>query len=550
MAIMIPIGKWRWPLVVVTPLMVGGLLFCGGIGRLVYEGRTFLTYSGDAKDIDRELTIFRSERVRQRIDLTLLHPADSLVFEKVPAQPQQISIKAQADWPRAVVPLLATASKVAIEQSLAKQKEDWHKTSDELQKAKLEWDTRLDLVRLERTTLVEKPRQRSMSSKLAAQIKALYARRDLLAERFPMHTDIALLDKQIKDLQAASLVPHVYRVSARQLDLDRRVNETKLRVDYFARRVQELSELEKTAQPLWMADHAMARPARPIRMRGWPGFVGGVVGTFLLVFILLKMASGNGLAAAQNGLWRPETAAVPQAESVPSTTASIEVAANAPMEKMPVELEVVAPEPSLPSDPLTEKAAMIYAKWVEVAKVLYAPAPEPPQGILDSVGPLLQESGEFLPQGHDVMARYLAHTVVPGDLPAHVARTVLMTLTGAEEAKAMPEHRLAMALAALFHDLAVVPRPAAMQEEAGSEIGRLSATVLRRIPGLQPEILAMVEEILIGMDEFKLDTWQNVTTGKNLEPLSKVLREIDRFEKVMQKQRARLDRQIANREAI
>jgi len=117
-------------------------------------------------------------------------------------------------------------------------------------------------------------------------------------------------------------------------------------------------------------------------------------------------------------------------------------------------------------------------------------------------------------------------------------------LTGAQEAGVSPEHRLAMALAALFHDLAVVPRPAAVQEEVGSDVGRLSASVLRRIPGLQPALLSMVEEILVGMDEFKLETWQNVASGKNLEPLSKVLREIDRFEKLMQKQRSRLDRQM------
>ena len=52
----------------------------------------------------------------------------------------------------------------------------------------------------------------------------------------------------------------------------------------------------------------------------------------------------------------------------------------------------------------------------------------------------------------------------------------------------------------------------------------------------------MIEKILVGMDEFKLETWQNLTDDKSLEPLSKVLREIDRFEKVMQKQKARLDR--------
>ena len=73
-------------------------------------------------------------------------------------------------------------------------------------------------------------------------------------------------------------------------------------------------------------------------------------------------------------------------------------------------------------------------------------------------------------------------------------------------------------------------------------VGRLSVGGLGRIPGRELSLLSMVEEILIGMDEFKLETWQNVASGRDLEPLSKVLREIDRFEKVMQKQRARLDR--------
>src|SRR5262249_3619798 len=157
----------------------------------------------------------------------------------------------------------------------------------------------------------------------------------------------------------------------------------------------------------------------------------------------------------------------------------------------PTAMPVPAAEPELPSDPLTEKASENYSKWIEVCRILYAPAVEAPQGVLDQVWPLLQESSDFLVKGHDVMARYLARTVAPGDLPAHVARTVLMTLSGAQEAGVSPEHRLAMALAALFHDLAVVPRPAAIQDNVGSEVGRLSASVLRRIPGLQPALLAM-----------------------------------------------------------
>jgi len=286
-------------------------------------------------------------------------------------------------------------------------------------------------------------------------------------------------------------------------------------------------------------------------MERWPICTGIVIGLFVIGCVVLK---GERRAnSAMDGLWRPAAEvpepAVEEAVSeaaLPSETTTQEAPLAA---EEPVRLEVVSPEPRLPSDPLTEKAASLYMKWIEMAKILYQPAPQPPQGVLDQVGPLLQESSEFLPDGHDVLARYLAQSVAPGDLPAHVARTVLMTITAAKEAGASPEHRLAITLAALFHDLAVVPRPPAIQEEAGSEVGRLSASLLRRIPGLPPALISMVEDILIGMDEFKLETWQNVTNGKNLEPLSKVLREIDRFEKVMQKQKSRLDRQVARQKA-
>jgi len=47
------------------------------------------------------------------------------------------------------------------------------------------------------------------------------------------------------------------------------------------------------------------------------------------------------------------------------------------------------------------------------------------------------------------------------------------------------------------------------------------------------------------MDEYPLEVWQNVPRHKNLEPLAKLLRHIDRFEKVMQKQKSRLTRRIA-----
>ena len=293
-------------------------------------------------------------------------------------------------------------------------------------------------------------------------------------------------------------------------------------MDYFARRAQEADKTWRGLKPLWTIVQPIKKPMWPNRIEGWPWGIGvfaGLLGLGRLVFRKPRDARSD---AVDDGLWKP-----------------------APLD-IPVALRVVATEPKAVGDPLTGKAAALYAKWVEMARILYTPAPEPPQGVLDQVAPLLQESSDFLPEGRDVLARSLAKSVTPGDLAAHVARTVLMTLTGAEEAGVSPEHRLAMALAALFHDLAVVPRPPAFQEEVGSEVGRLSAGVLRRIPGLPPALLAMVEDILIGMDEFKLETWQNVANGNNLEPLSKVLREIDRFEKVMQKQKARLDRRVAN----
>jgi len=514
--------------------MVGGLLFWRGIGRLRYEGRAVLAFSGESSQIDQELKLFRSDNIRQRIDLALSRPAGLLAIEKVPGHPLEVSIKGQAAWPPQVVQVLSAAGKVCVEQSLAKRRADLHKEMDAFQKQQLELTTHLDPLLQERKTMPSSPRGRISRADLSNRIRELQTRRQLLIDHYPTHTDIALLARQIKDLQNQSR-PRMSNVSARQVDLDRRINEIKVRMDYFSRRLQELALVEKALKPVWKAPQVISKPSRPVRMEQWPIFSGAVVGTFLLAMVLFKRGSSSLKNASPNGLWRPDTVMADPSPAVPAEPA--------------VELKVVPSEPELPSDPLTEKAAAIYAKWIEVAKVLYAPAPEPPQGILDSVGPLLQESSDFLPEGHDVMARYLARTVAPGDLSAHVARTVLMTLTGAEEAGASPEHRLAMALAALFHDLAMVPRPEPLQEEIGSEVGRLSASVLRRIPGLQPAILSMVEDILIGMDEYKLETWHNAAAGRHLEPLSKVLREIDRFEKVMQKQRARLDRQITRKTA-
>jgi hypothetical protein len=481
--------------------MAGGILIWRGTGRLCYEGKTVLVFSGDPKQVDRELNVFQSENVHKRIELALARPSGPVTFAKVPGHPLEISIRGQGAWPAQVVKALEAAAKVCMEQSLARRKAELHKDLEGLQIQKLALEARRGSLELERKTFLSSSGRKAPHGNAAAGI------------------------------------------------LGRQVNETRVRIDYFSQRLQDLSKTEQNLKPAWKVIISAQSPSRPSRMEEWPLFSGVLAGVFLLGFVLTTGKAKAKKAESPNGLWRPNT-------DVRRPTSEVRGPVDQPTPDVarrtletPVELTVVPAEPPLPSDPMTEKAATIYAKWIEVAKVLYAPAPEPPQGILDSVGPLLQESSEFLAEGYDVLARYLAQTVAPGDLPAHVARTVLMTLAGAEEAGVSPEHRLAMALAALFHDLAVVARPAAIQEEAGSEVGRLSASVLRRIPGLQPAILSMVEEILIGMDEFKLETWQNVASGKNLEPLSKVLREIDRFEKVMQKQKSRIARQITRKTA-
>jgi hypothetical protein len=489
---MINAGPWRWPIIVGVPVLAGGLLFWRGMARLHYEGQAVLAYSGDAKDVDSELNIFRS------------HGDPSVAFAKVPGQPLAISLRSHGAWPEDVLGRLRTASQDCVRRSFDRQRDALSQISDGLQKQVGQTQSRLNELAENEKVILAAPR-RGNARRSAAFVKKIN-------------------------------------------ELDRQINETKLRLDYFSRLYQETIQAERTLRPSWRVTQAIPKPKWPTGVDGWPLLAGVVLGLAALGFVVLKKKERR---SSSDGLWRPEA-------SAPNPSAEIQsmLESRAPENQAPeaaVELEIVSPEANLPSDALTEKAASLYARWIEVSKVLYQPAVEAPQGVLDSVSPLLQESSEFLPEGHDAMARYLARSVDPGNLAAHVARTVLMTLTGAEEAGVSPEHRQAMALAALFHDLAVVPRLPAGREalpnawtEVGSQIGRLSATVLRRIPGLEPELLAMVEEILIGMDEFKLETWQNVANGSNLEPLSKVLREIDRFEKVMQKQKSRLDRRVAN----
>lgn len=519
---MIGVGKWRWPIILGLSLATGAALVLSGVVRLKYEARAFLSYSGNADQIDEELKMFRSS------------PAVEATIEQVVSQPLEIALRTQSDTPSGVVSKLESAAHACVEQSLMKHRKVLQDLRDRFQKQVVNLEARLTGFTEDRKVLLAGPRRNTPRAQLVAKIEALKTRRRLLIEGYPSHTDIPVLAQRIQEL--LNQLDRPSGPKATQItNLDRQINETNLRREYFLRRLNETEKDQLALKPLWTALLPIQKPTWPQQAERWPLGAGTCVGVFVLsvIFFRTERRRVTDVQDSASDVLRPTP-------EIDETTPDVERRTS----DEAVALEVVSPE--LPMDPLTEKAAELYRKWVDVANTLYSPAPEPPQGLLDLVGPLLQESSDFLPEGHDVLARYLARVATSGDLASHVARTVLMTLTGAEEAGVSPEHRLAMALAALFHDLAVVPRPEAAQEDVGSEVGRLSASVLARIPGLTPALLSMVEDILVGMDEFKLETWQNVAHGMALEPLSKVLREIDRFEKLMQKQKARLDRRIAN----
>ncbi len=512
---MINIGRWRSVLFVLFPVLFLTVLMLVGQVQVLYKGQGLLESSGPADIVTGDLKTFHSV------------PSQGVLISLIPNSPSQIRLSSEASSPRAVGERLESFAQACITRSLQARREAMKNQMAVIAQDAAALQTHRDELSAGRQRLLQGAMSRNPNAAILEKIESLKLRRRQLIESYPTHSDIPLLASQIKGLlqKMGGRPPQVLK----DLEVvDKKLVEAQLRLDYSTRRLRDMAEAEKSLKPLWRLQRPLQKSNRPYRVAGWPLALAGVAMGVLAAFFGFGSKPRSVEAPGKDGLWVPEPVAAPSS------------VAPEPQ----IELKVISPE--LPSDPLTEKAASLYMRWVEVAKLLYTPSAAAPEGVLDSVTPLLQESSEFLPEGHDVMARYLARSVEPGNLPAHVARTVLMALTGAEEAQVTAEHRLALALAALFHDLAVVPRPASQQEDAGSEVGRLSAVLLRRIPGLAPALLSMVEDILIGMDEFKLETWQNVSHGRTLEPLSKVLREIDRFEKVMQKQRSRLERRIAN----
>jgi hypothetical protein len=356
------------------------------------------------------------------------------------------------------------------------------------------------------------------SAAISARIRAMQARREALLEKFPRHTDIAALAVDIERLQAQLRRPAQPPPSAaRGTQALRRLAEAQAELSLQQRRSEGFMKAAQTVKPAWTTAQAPSMPRRPVRLDGWKIGAGAAAGALVLGLCIPRLARKK-RAAVQNGLWRPE-ATIP--------------------------LAVVGSDEKLPEDPLHQNAAALYDAWTILVQDLYAPAPEPPQDLVAKIGPLMQETNAFLTEGYDVMARYLALTVDAQDLHAHVARTVVMSLMAAVEAGAEKEHAEAMALAALFHDLAIVPRPPMAFHEVGSEVGRLSAALVRRIPGLSARTVGLIDDLLVGMDEYQKPMWQNMAADKTLEPMANLLRQIDRFEKLMQKQKARLEKRRA-----
>jgi hypothetical protein len=510
---MIRTGHFRWPLVLTLPALAGGILVWQGIVRPHFTGKILLGFSGPTSRMDQELKTLQSDEMKRKIASSLVRPV-AVAFEKAPGHPRNVWMKGDGVYPPDVSRILRGVGRMMAEDSLTRQKNELRDRRILLDKENAETLARLEQVAQEQKDLYAHPRRRVSRPAIAAKIAELKSRRQFLIEKYPTHTDIYVLAQQIQDLQrqmSARTGPPAEKI----METSRRLVEAQMRRDYFSRSLKALAEKEPTLKPTWAILSPAETALRPSRVDGWPVGLGVVAGLFILGFVVLTGEKRALKLSTPNGLWQN-----------------------------PVELEVVpaTDKPQVPADPVGQQAASLYDRWIQLAQTLYTPAREAPKGIMELVRPLLSQTIDFLPSGHDVLAHHLARSVTPGDLPAHVARTVLMTLTSAEEAGVSPEHRLGLAMAALFHDLAVVPRPPAEREAVGSEVGRLSAALLHRIPGLEQSLAGMIEKILVGMNEFKLETWQNISDDKALEPLSKVLREIDRFEKVMQKQRARLER--------
>src|SRR5438093_70069 len=102
---MINVGKGRWPLMVGIPCVAASVLFWRGIVRLNYEAHAVLSYSGNVKEVDPELKMFRA------------HPGLKVVYSRVPGQALQLEMRTEGSRPDDVVKRLLLEGQASIAES-------------------------------------------------------------------------------------------------------------------------------------------------------------------------------------------------------------------------------------------------------------------------------------------------------------------------------------------------------------------------------------------------------------------------------------------------
>ena len=144
---MIPVGKWRWPLVVGLPLVAAGLLVGQGIVRLNYQGQAILAYSGADKQMNVDPKIFQPHRDAK------------IVFEKVAGHPLQLGMSGEGSSPDDVIQGIRAVAHVWSEQSLTQQRADLKKIQGDYQKQVMDLDTNFNQLNQNRTALLAGPQK-------------------------------------------------------------------------------------------------------------------------------------------------------------------------------------------------------------------------------------------------------------------------------------------------------------------------------------------------------------------------------------------------------
>lgn len=416
---------------------------------------------------------------------------------------------------RAVETMMAAAEKLSAPEDPA----GTDKRFSALKAEKEKFGFRLKNLVRERRALWDQLRRLRPNGPLAARLVELEGRRDQLARYFPKHADIRVLEAQIRATKSALRKLPSYEKTVYKLTLDIESLMSRLKV-----LDKEMAEAAADAAPkssLWRVSRKPEPPLWPSGLQGGLWVLAGVLGGSLL---------GVGICV------------LPRPRRAPSNRIPLDIVGGPEVPWQAAALAV-----SSERRPLFDQTKALYDEWMNLVQTLYAPQATPPTGVVEKASALIQKTIQFLPRGGDALARHVARSVTPDDLTAHVTHVALVCLSNGEGAGVTAEHRLALVVAALCHDLALVPRKAHERWEEGIEPGRLSVPLVRKLPGMTAPLLAAVESILLASEEMKSPTWQDSSSNAALAPLSRLLREVDRFERLLQRQRLRVERRLSKR---